>query len=70
MAESDSGPNWFWRLCELWGVTWPGHAKVKGTQTGPAPRCSACRNPTVRDVRAGVWRCPYHPDAPLLDEAP
>lgn len=66
-SEGHEGPNWFWRLCELWGVTWPGHARAKAV-SGPAPRCSACHNPTVRDKATGAWRCPYHPDAAHLSD--
>lgn len=68
MAESDDGPNWFWRLCELWGVTWPGHARVKVAR-GPAPRCGACHNPAKLDEKSGAWKCPYHPDATLIGDA-
>ena len=61
------GPNWFWRLAELWGVTWPGHAQRKAEQVA-APRCGACHNATTREPGTGEWRCPYHPQAPLLTE--
>lgn len=70
MADPEEGPNWFWRLCELWGITWPGHAKVKAAPTGPAPLCSACHNPTKLDRQTGKWRCTWHPDAPTLSESP
>ncbi len=66
-SEENAGPNWFWRLCELWGVSWPGQDRVAKPRE-LAPRCSACHNPTTKDAQAGQWRCPYHPDAPLLTE--
>lgn len=61
------GPNWFWRLCELWGVSWPGQDAVAPPHVEP-PRCAACHNPTRKDARSGQWHCPYHPDAALLTE--
>ncbi|MFZ4738693.1 MAG: hypothetical protein ACOYM9_22245 [Bradymonadia bacterium] len=65
---SEEGPNWFWRLAELSGVTWPGRRVAKGPPPPKPPRCSACRNPTRRDPVSESWRCPYHPQASVLEE--
>ena len=50
----------------FFGISWVTDESA-ATEEATAPLCSACRNPTKRASAPSEWRCPYHPQAALIE---
>lgn len=51
----------------FFGISWRSEEEGRA-EAAQAPLCKACHNPVKRN-KAGLWGCPHHPNAPLIERA-